>query len=130
MALEYEADLEEAELEDELDLNLYDDVFDVMEQSQPGVLRPEAKLGLIRMDSGNYEYFGDELSTPHAPAVTAPSSAAPYSGLWDHRLSTITEETMVLNPETDNIFSYKNSLEERGNFGGSSYDEKKGGTLV
>ena len=102
-----------------------------MEQSQPGVLRAEAKLGLIRTNSGNHDYFGDELATPHAPAATTMSSAAPYSVLWDHRLSTITEETTVLNPETDNILTYKSSLEEKGRyFGGSSSDKKYGGTLV
>ena len=83
------------------------------------------------MDSLNHDYFGDELATPHTPAATTTSSAAPYTVLWDHRLSTITEETTVLNPETDNILTYKSSLEERGRyFGSSSSDKKNGGTLV
>lgn len=133
MAREYEADLQDAELEDEVDLNVYDNVFEVMEQSQPGVLRPEAKLALMRMDSGNYDYFGTELpttpTTPQIPATANTSAAAPYSGLWDNnRLSTITEETAILSPETDNILAHKNSLEKRGFFISSSYDKKNGGS--
>ena len=132
MAREYEAALQDAEIEDEEDLNLYDDVFEEMRQTRPGVLTPEAKLGLIRMDSGGVDCFGDDLTTPLSPHLLATSAVGPYSGLWDNRLSTITEETTVLNPEKDNILAHvmsKSSPENEGFLNVSSYDGGVG-TLV
>ena len=108
MAREFEADLQDAELEDEDDLFFYENVFEGMEQTQPGVLRPEAKLALMRLDSGTFEdYFGsDDVTTPLTPLVPTTTSA-PYSGFWEHRLSTITEESGTpMNPERDNIHLY------------------------
>lgn len=132
VAREYEAALQDAEIEDEEDLNLYDDVFEEMRQTRPGVLTPEAKLGLIRMDSGGVDCFGDDLTTPLSPHLLATSAVGPYSGLWDNRLSTITEETTVLNPEKDNILAHvmsKSSPENEGFLNVSSYDGGVG-TLV
>ena len=134
MALEYEAQLEEAELEDAEDLNFYDDVFEEMEQTRPGVLRPEAKIGLMRLDSGTNFYFGDDCDAPLTPPFLATSPTTPHDGM--HRLSTITEETSVLNPEMNNILAFmtpKSSFDDRsGPLQQSSLDiaDNAAGTLV
>ena len=134
MALEYEAQLEEAELEDAEDLNFYDDVFEEMEQTRPGVLRPEAKIGLMRLDSGTNFYFGDDCDAALTPTFSATSPTTPHDGM--HRLSTITEETSVLNPEMNNILAFmtpKSSFDDRsGPLQQSSLDiaDNAAGTLV
>ena len=127
VAREFEADLQDAEIEDEDDLHFYDD----MAQSQPGVLKPEAKLALVRMDSGLADYFGpDDLNSP--------PHSGPYSGFFDHRLSTITEESQILNPARDNILAFmtprsRGVADDRGHFlQHSSFDKDPSteGTLL
>ena len=139
VAREYEADLQDAEMEDEDDLFKYDNVFEEMEHSQPGILRPEAKIALMRMDSGaSDDYFGGDDLGPLTPRVPVTASG-PYSGFWEHRLSTITEESAgIFNPERDNIHLYSISRTLRGSGGEgasflqrSSFDsESAAGTLV
>ena len=114
---------------------MYDDVFEAFEQSQPGTLRPEAKLGLMRMDSGAVDSFGDDVTTPLTPPAPMRAPTGPYTGLWDGRpLSTITEETHIFNPEKDNILLHmtpRSSLEDKGQYYlyKSSFD-KETGTLA
>jgi hypothetical protein len=139
VAREYEADLQDAEMEDEDDLFEYDNVFEEMKHSQPGILRPEAKIALMRMDSGaSDDYFGGDDLGPLTPRVPVTASG-PYSGFWEHRLSTITEESAgIFNPERDNIHLYSISRTPRGSGGEgasflqrSSFDsESAAGTLV
>lgn len=141
IARELEADREDAELQDEDDLQFYDNVFEEMEQSQPGVLRPEAKYALMRLDSGTiYDYFDNEdtatpLLTPIVPATShSQDGANPYSGFWEHRLSTITEESQILNPERDNILAHMTpktgSTVESGHYLKRSSFDVEPGTLV
>ena len=125
MALEYEQQLQDAEIEDEEDLNFYDDVFEEMEHIRPGILRPEAKIGLMRMDSLSSDCFGEATDGPHTPLFSPTSPLTPSrvmalggGGGWAHRLSTITEESQQLNPERDNILVYvtpKSSFAEGSN---------------
>ena len=141
VAREYEADLQDAQLEDEDDLFEYDNVFEEMEHSQPGVLRPEAKFALMRLDSGaSDDYFGGDDRVPLIPHVPV-SASDPYSGFWDNRLSTITEESAAgvggFNPERDNIHLYSINRTPRvyGDKGTSSlqqslFDTEHVGTLV
>ena len=139
VAREYEADLQDAEIEDEDDLFEYDNVFEEMEHHQPGILRPEAKVALMRLDSGaSDDYFGGDDLVPLTPRVPV-TAADPYSGFWEHRLSTITEESAgIFNPERDNIHLYSISRTPRGSGGEgatsflqrSSFDAESAGTLV
>jgi hypothetical protein len=115
VARELEADLQDAELADEDDLFFYDNVFEEMQQFQPGILRPEARIGLVRLDSGTVDdcFGSDDLGTPTTPHVPTTASG-PYSGFWENRLSTITEESSgALNPERDNIHLYMHN-QQRG----------------
>ena len=89
-----------------------------MEHSQPGVLRPEAKFALMRLDSRTSDdYFGGDDIVPLTPHVPVTEST-PYTGFWENRLSTITEESAgIFNPERDNIHLYSISHTPRGSAG-------------
>ena len=108
MSLELEKQLQEAELEDEEDLHFYDNVFEQMEHMHPGVLRSEAKTGLMRLHSISSDCFGEDsdLHIPLSPSSPLSLNFVGGTGAWGHRLSTITEESHLLNPERDNILMY------------------------
>ena len=108
MSLEFEKQLQEAELEDEEDLHIYDSVFEQMEHLHPGVLRFEAKTGLMRLHSISSDCFGEDtdLHIPLSPSSPLSPNLVGGMGAWDNRLSTITEESHQLNPERDNILRY------------------------
>ena len=107
----YEEDMLEADLEDEEDLLVFDDIA----TADPNLFSPEGKIGLMRMGSRTEsicsDFFNaDDYYHPYAlsPAASPVKSPTKEGGISSRRLSTIAEaeDSQQLNPEKDNILTY------------------------
>ena len=112
----YEEDVLIADMEDEEDLLVFDDIA----TTDPNLISPVGKMGLMRMGSRTESIHSDFFSAddyyhPHAfSPTTSPVKSPPEGGggegggISSRRLSTIAEaeDSQQLDPEKDNILTY------------------------